>query len=267
MLIGPDMGLWAASIRLFILDANRSKAFTVARFFVPQWIVHMFPKLFSTLALAALSAAGSAQATPWTFTMTGTVDAGYRHVGQTNENLAGKDYTLSIVVDPALYDLYVVGPTVSSGTGYNNNPTTIIFESGGMTTTYLVTTATLSGGVSYAKSFFNNYEETYQTVSGKTASGSSIYASASFLSKVDTGLTSSFAQNYSKSINNANGFSGTSLDVSSDANVSIFSMYDYTPTTLTINGVAAAVPEPATNALLLAGLGLIGAAARRRSRN
>jgi len=224
-------------------------------------------KLFAvgaTIALSALTA--NAEAATWTVTTTGLIDQGSDSTGVfgvVGQDLAGFAFTQSITVsvDQAAWENRYNWPSFRLQSLFGSGPAfTDTVTINGQSVTFSALTAfdglqTVAGGSDMVADEITSYQY------GQTATGAMLRGNISVWSATRFVPDYSFDQIITSDISSP-AFAAYSDFGISGAQTATF--YSHRLTSLSVN--VTAVPEPATYAMLLAGLGLTGVVARRRRR-
>lgn len=124
------------------------------------------------VTLSASMLMSSAQAAPIVFTTTGTIDDGYDSTGVfgTAGDLAGKSYTLSFALDPALYAYSGAYESAKYTYGAYAGSFTETITVNGVTRTYVLDLSQYNSGETYT-STSASFNEIYQSQYGMTTAG------------------------------------------------------------------------------------------------
>lgn len=218
----------------------------------------MFTKRLIPLAIASLLAVGSVHATVWTVTTTGHLDEGTFRGNGSFIDLTNQAYTLSVTTDTAYFsNSYTDSASVSRSGDYS--PFNVSFTVAGSTYNFAVSAGNAQSHL-HTLAAVGGYDQAFLLGSGYTGDG---YVSAyNYMVNYSAGLTLDFAQNYAVTTP-FNGYGVAYVYGFISSSGLQFYGHDTNADTVTINS-ASAVPETETYAMLLAGLGLMGAVARRR---
>lgn len=241
-------------------------------------------KLTSTLtacaALILLSVGVSpvANAAPWTFFSSGTIYEGYDTTGvfgNISADLTGQTYSQLITLDPTTYSVQYNDGFTQSGYGSLTGTVTTTITVNSVSQTF---TWDLSDPSSYGNAYLHNpltqslsgFDEAAQYQAGLLTDGRTLNSQsgvASYANSLNLGLNYDQVWSYNTQSNDIGGWSF--FDLYSDPTQLYQTTYFRGNASFTsINApITAAVPEPETYAMTLAGLGLVGFMARRRKQN
>lgn len=222
-------------------------------------------KLVAATAIILLSMAATqarAAAATWTLTATGHIMEGRDETGvfgMAGQNLAGLSFTQSITasIDPALWSEHDYTPSMRTLQG--SGPTFMTSATVGNTRVSYSPVTTISGmqSVQNGISLAQGYEAVDSIQYGLTAESALVFAFIEVASDTQPVInTLSFSQNFSLDLSDGDfrGYAEFSVD---GANFAIF-------TGRIEHLTVASVPEPENYAMLLAGLGILGFATRRK---
>jgi hypothetical protein len=229
------------------------------------------------LAVTVLAAAMAAPASADRFvaTFTGTVTNGsdsHNVFGQDGADLAGQDFTAVFTLDDGAADTYIQNGSVYYGV-YNSGPASPIHATltiGGVTYNYGPATDTYSNYLAWTRypggtfdQFMGNVTTYSDNGTVSTSSGIQLYGNTSLDDYLGSPLD--YHVPFTKEFSSDSG--GTvSFSQSYDGNADY--IYDeeigLRVTRITYAAAPAAVPEPASWAMMLVGFGLAGSAMRRR---
>ncbi len=193
----------------------------------------------------------------------GTDDHGF--FGTADSDLAGLLYTDVITLDPSLYADQFSDATQHFGEDSLTGTVAHTVTINGISQTFTWDLTQSNSGKSYLSNSvtqgLGSYDQAYQLQNGTNGSGRYLQGISYIYSSVNAfNLGLSYDQNWSYNVQK--GDLGETQVASNDQFEQDF-YFNGTPTFIAINSVAA-VPEPETYAMLLAGIGMIGFITRRR---
>jgi hypothetical protein len=225
----------------------------------------MIKKLFVAAVFAAATSAMPAQAGTFTLTTTGIIDEGKDNsgvFGVVGQDLKGLTFTQSITISVAWSDW--------SGYGRYNGYDSVLGYGPALSDTVTVNGKSVtfnaksaSGQMSVSADSYQNADKIYSYLNGPMPKGGSIYSLMAVYASYDfipiASLNQSIAQNMTL---NDPGFDTLSeFRITADTNNAYFSSHHLTSIFMNVP----AVPEPETYAMLVVGICLVGARARRRN--
>ncbi len=212
--------------------------------------------------IAATLFAGHAQAAPWTFTTTGTIQSGYDSsgvFGAANTDLYGKSYIMTMVLDHDLYSYQYNYNQQINGYGTLTGSATNTVTVNGVTKSYTFDLSKYNWGQSYL--YANpSFTQAYQYQSGTTTGGLSVYGENTIYAWNNATFAQTAANPAFKYQSVAGDYGYANFNVSGNSTYAYFN--GGRPQTLSINA-AADVPEPAPLALFALGLVAFGVARRK----
>ena len=212
-----------------------------------------------------------ANAAPWTFYSSGTIDSGYDTTGEfgsISTDLSGQTYSQLFTLDPSLYSYQDSNPAYLNGSGSLIATATNTVTVNGISKTYTWDFSQYSWGQAFVSSASYGVSQAYQYQYGYLANDSRWLQSQSYLFSYanDFNLLPSYDQVWSRNVQSGD-VGNDYFRLANNLYQASNTHFNGTPTFMSINAPIAADPEPETYAMLLAGLGLVGLMARRRKQN